>query len=142
MRHMVKSWSMFYKDIASGIRTADIRLNDRRYAVGDILELNEFDPAKFAYTGNKMDVEITYIQTNKSNPCAISQFALHDDYVVLSVKKVKKLTVYEIYVNGEFHEAHEATTPSRVWYARLLNLQEEFGVNAVFVQAKEIDFQD
>lgn len=88
MRHMVKSWSMFYRDIEKGIRTSDIRLNDRRYAIGDILELNEFDPVAFIYTGKKMDVEITYIQTNKSNPCAISQFALHDDYAVLSIKKI------------------------------------------------------
>ncbi len=89
MKHVVKSWSMFYRDIEKGIRTADIRLNDRRYAIGDTMELNEFDPVKFEYTGNKMEVEITYIQTNKSNPCAISQFALNDAYVVLSIKQIK-----------------------------------------------------
>lgn len=79
---------MFYKDIKTGERTSDIRLNDRRYAVSDTMILQEFDPVKFEYTGNEMEVEITYIQTNKSNPCAISQFALHDDYVVLSIKKI------------------------------------------------------
>lgn len=88
MQHIVKSWSMFYKDIKTGERTSDIRLNDRRYAVSDTMILQEFDPVKFEYTGNEMEVEITYIQTNKSNPCAISQFALHDDYVVLSIKKI------------------------------------------------------
>lgn len=88
MRHMVKSWNFLYKDIESGERLADIRKNDRRYAVGDILELNEFDPVKFVYTGRKMDVEITYIQNSNSNPCAISHEALHKDYVVLSIKKV------------------------------------------------------
>lgn len=87
MIHTVKSWSMFYKDIATGERTSDIRLNDRRYAVGDIMDLREFDPVTHTYTGQAQFVEITYIQTNKSNPCAISQFALHDDYVVLSIKK-------------------------------------------------------
>lgn len=88
MIHTVKSWSMFYKDIEKGIRTADIRFNDRRYAVGDCMILNEYDPVKGEYTGRKMPVEITYIQTNMSNPCAISQFALADGYCVLSIKKI------------------------------------------------------
>lgn len=88
MNHVVKSWSMFYRDIETGERTSDIRENDRRYAVGDTMDLREFDPVKNRYTGRSQFVKITYIQTNKSNPCAISQFALHDDYVVLSIKKI------------------------------------------------------
>lgn len=88
MRHVVKSWKSLYKYIESGVRTSDIRKNDRRYAVGDIMELNEFDPVTFTYTGRKMEVEITFVQMNKSNPCAISEEALHPDYVVLSIKKI------------------------------------------------------
>lgn len=86
--HFVKSWSMFYKDIITGIRTSDIRLNDRRYRVGDEMCLEEFDPVGQEYTGNTTFVEITYIQTNMSNPCAISHLALHKDYVVLSIKLI------------------------------------------------------
>ena len=80
---------MFYRDIAEGTRTSDIRdTTDRRFFVGDLLELHEFDPVKFEYTGRVQTVEITYIQTNKSNPCAISEFALADNYAVLSIKRV------------------------------------------------------
>jgi uncharacterized protein YqfB (UPF0267 family) len=87
--HKLKSWSMFYKDIESGQRTSDIRCtDDRRFKVGDILELNEFDPVKFEYTGRVQRAEITYIQTNKSNPCAISYDALKDNYAVLSIRKI------------------------------------------------------
>jgi hypothetical protein len=88
MQHNVKSWSMFFQDISSGIRTSDIRLNDRRYAVGDTMLLREWNPVKGEYTGRVEIVEITYLQCNKSNPCAISNDALRDDYVVLSIKKV------------------------------------------------------
>ena len=84
--HELKSWSMFYCDIISGCRTSDIRLNDRRYAVGDFMFLHDFDPVKQTYTGRNQTVEITYLQNNKSNPCAISNLALSDDYVVLSIK--------------------------------------------------------
>ncbi len=87
--HKVKSWRMFFTDIVKGIRTSDIRdHSDRHYRVGDLMELNEFDPVKFEYTGNKQLVEITYIQCNKSNPCAISYDALKDNYSVLSIRKV------------------------------------------------------
>lgn len=84
--HKVKSWSMFFRDILTGERTSDIRLNDRRYAVGDILQLQEYDPVKGEYTGAEVQVKITYLQQNKSNPCAISRDALRDGYVVLSIK--------------------------------------------------------
>jgi hypothetical protein len=87
--HTLKSWTMFYKDIESGIRTSDIRCTtDRRFVIGDRMLLKEFDPVKFVYTGRSQMVEITYVQTNKSNPCAISNDALHDDYAVLSIKKI------------------------------------------------------
>jgi hypothetical protein len=88
MQHVVKSWSMFFRDIITGERTSDIRLNDRRYAVGDTMLLQEFDPVKQEYTGREVVVAITYMQTNKSNPCAISHVALDDAYVVLSIRMV------------------------------------------------------
>lgn len=86
--HYIKSWTMFFTDILSGERTSDIRYTgDRRFHVGDYLRLQEYDPVKQVYTGRQQTVEITYIQQNKSNPCAISMHALADDYAVLSIRK-------------------------------------------------------
>jgi hypothetical protein len=88
--HEVKSWTLFFEDILKGVRTSDIRYTgDRRYMVGDILLLKEWDPVKSVYTGRIAQAEITYIQQNKSNPCAISREALADDYAVLSIKLLK-----------------------------------------------------
>lgn len=87
-RHVVRSWSMFFRDIITGERTADIRLRDREYRVGDEMLLQEYDPVEETYTGREQLVKITYIQGGKSNPCAISHLALDDKYVVLSIKKV------------------------------------------------------
>jgi hypothetical protein len=85
--HELKSWTLFFKDIESGIRTSDIRCHvDRRFRVGDDLLLKEWDPVTGKYTGRWMTVEVTYIQVNKSNPCAISEQALHPDYSVLSIR--------------------------------------------------------
>lgn len=85
--HVLKSWTLFFSDILTGERTSDIRAtNDRRFMKGDLMELQEWDPVRGKYTGRWAKVEITYVQTNKSNPCAISREALRDDYTVLSIK--------------------------------------------------------
>lgn len=84
---------MFFNDIKSGERTSDIRLDDRRFAVGDIIELNEWDPVTSKYTGNTQDVEITYIQGGKSHMCALSRDALKDEYLVLSIKLLNDTTL-------------------------------------------------
>lgn len=86
--HVLKSWPMFFNGILSGDRTSDIRYTgDRRFKVGDLMLLKEWDPINGEYTGRQQYVKITYIQTNKSNPCAISDKALSDDYAVLSIAK-------------------------------------------------------
>lgn len=85
--HELKSWSMFYQDIILGDRTSDIRSEeDRDFRVGDYLRLLEWDPVKGAYTGRRALVQVTYLQRNKSNPCAISREALAEGYCVLSIR--------------------------------------------------------
>ena len=63
--HKLKLNSCYYGDSASGIKTFEIRKNDRNYQVGDILELREWVwsglEGKGAYTGNAHWKVITYI---------------------------------------------------------------------------------
>jgi len=65
MIHKIKVDSCYYSDSASGIKTFEIRKNDRNYQVGDILELREWIWSEFqgvgAYTGNVHWKIITYI---------------------------------------------------------------------------------
>lgn len=90
-KHVLKSWTLFFSDILTGERTSDIRAtDDRRFMKGDLMELQEWNPITGKYTGRYAVVEITYVQTNKSNPCAISREALRDDYTVLSIKLLTK----------------------------------------------------
>lgn len=91
MQHVRKSWTLFFEDILSGLRTSDIRSEDRgQFHEGDELLLQEWDPVKGCYTGREQLVQITYVQRNKSNPCAISRDALKDGYCVLSIRSVKE----------------------------------------------------
>lgn len=73
-----------------GVKTHDLRIDDRNYQVGDILELREYDIDTGTYTGRGCHMEITYITGRGpgQSPCAFSGAVLHRDYVILSVRKV------------------------------------------------------
>lgn len=43
--HVLKTWPSYFAAIASGVTTFEVRVNDRDFAVGDVLRLQEFDPA-------------------------------------------------------------------------------------------------
>jgi hypothetical protein len=86
-KHVLKSWSKFFKPIIDGTRTSDIRTNtDRNFEVGDTLILREWNPLELQYTGRCAVCKITYIQQNIGNPCAVSHQAINDGYSVLSIK--------------------------------------------------------
>lgn len=88
--HIVRSWMHLYQPMAAGLKTHDLRLNDRDYQVGDRLLMQEYDPAKGALTGQETLVEITYItgRGEGHSPCAVSSVVLHPDYVILSIRPV------------------------------------------------------
>ena len=50
--HTLKIYSEYYDAVRNGIKTFEIRKNDRDYKVGDTLRLREYDPdleTRFAY---------------------------------------------------------------------------------------------
>lgn len=89
--HKVKSWEHLYRPLAAGLKTHDLRLNDRRYEVGDTLHAQEYDalnPHGPRYTGRELKATITYITGSTgldATPCAVSTAVLPKDYVILSV---------------------------------------------------------
>jgi thymidylate kinase len=83
--HQMKSWPELFESIISGAKRHELRRNDRDFRVGDFIQLQEYDPAKSAYTGRSTRLQITYI-TSPETPCALSGDALSGDYVILSVK--------------------------------------------------------
>lgn len=55
--HKIKLLSKYWIPVKKRIKTAEIRYNDRDYAVGDKLKLYEWDGGE--YTGKKMSRKIT-----------------------------------------------------------------------------------
>lgn len=87
-RHTMKSWPQFFQPLVNGEKKHDLRsTKDRRFAVGDILELHEYDPVKGAYTGRLAEFRVTFI-TSEDTPCAYSSAALERGYAILSLQKV------------------------------------------------------
>lgn len=91
-KHHVKSWSHFFDAIKDGRKLHDLRKLDRDYNVGDILVLQKYDNINGNYTGDEIEVEITYITSNKT-PCAFSSSALDRDYGIFSLRLLNLVSV-------------------------------------------------
>lgn len=85
MEHRVKSWPELFEATLSGAKRHEMRrATDRDYRVGDLLILQEYDPAERIYSGRELRMRITYV-TSAEFPCALSGGGLHSDYCILSI---------------------------------------------------------
>ena len=79
MIHELKINSDFFHLVGEGIKTFEIRKNDRNFKVGDILKLREWVKSEEYgeyYSGGFIDAEVLYI----------TDFMQVDNYVVMSIK--------------------------------------------------------
>ncbi len=77
--HKLKLRDEFFGAVQSGLKTAELRVNDRDYGVNDYLELHEVD-LQGNFSGNMILVQVTHI--------ANVDFLLLG-YVLLSIKLIK-----------------------------------------------------
>jgi ParB family chromosome partitioning protein len=57
--HFIRLATQYFDDVAAGIKTFELRKNDRGYKTGDILEMNEFKDGR--NTGRVIRCKVTYI---------------------------------------------------------------------------------
>lgn len=94
--HRLKTWGSAFRAVASGDKTFEYRRNDRDFAVGDEVLLEEWDPAfrnrtdplaghtpGGGYTGRVIRARITYVLQG--------QFGVPADYAVLALRNVETL---------------------------------------------------
>lgn len=71
LRHTIelKTWPQYFADVLSGRKTFELRQDDRRFSIGDILHLREWEPDTLGgvpnpreghYTGQDCKVRVTY----------------------------------------------------------------------------------
>lgn len=59
--HELKCWPAELEHILEGLKTHDVRRNDRAFRVGDQLHLREWDPKTGEYGERSLTVVITHI---------------------------------------------------------------------------------
>lgn len=59
--HEVKCWPEFFQRVKHGIKTFEIRRDDRDYKSGDYLKQREWEPSTEKYTGEEVTHRIGYI---------------------------------------------------------------------------------
>lgn len=77
--HKLKTWPSYFAAIQRKQKTFEVRQHDRDFAVGDTLRLEEFDPDRRKYTGQTMDVKVTYLMTG-------GKFGLDACHCVMAIK--------------------------------------------------------
>ncbi|CAM5579077.1 Domain of Uncharacterised Function with PDB structure [Niallia circulans] len=75
-RHELKIEPQYYSAVLAGVKTFEIRRNDRDFKIGDEILLTEFVPEENRYTNRELLKQITYI----------TDYAQKDGYVVMGIK--------------------------------------------------------
>lgn len=78
-RHRLKTWPEYFQSVLSGAKPFEVRKDDRGFAVGDFLILEEWEPNPEGYTGNVHVVQVTYVLRG-------GQFGVESGYVVLGIQ--------------------------------------------------------
>lgn len=78
-QHDLKCWPEYFNAIVKGVKRFELRLNDRDYAVGDILNLKEWIPTENCYTGSSTRVKVTYMMKGHA------EFGMHPAWVIMSI---------------------------------------------------------
>ena len=62
MEHRLKCWPEYYEAIKRGLKNFEVRKNDRGFAVGDTLILEEWHPGVKEYTGSVLPaIKVIYL---------------------------------------------------------------------------------
>ena len=76
MTHELKILPKYYEEVVSGVKTFELRKNDRNYNTEDILKLREYENGK--YTGREIYKRVTYILYGGC-------YGLEEGYVILGI---------------------------------------------------------
>jgi hypothetical protein len=62
--HELKTWPVYFDQLKRGLKRFEYRRNDRDFQVGDVLQLEEWDPETGEYTGRWMALRVWSMMTD------------------------------------------------------------------------------
>lgn len=77
MEHELKIYSQYFDAVISGKKTFEVRKNDRKFHVGDVLVLKEWDNIK--YSGREVKAKVIYLIDDKF-------IGIQPGYVVMGIE--------------------------------------------------------
>lgn len=82
--HVLKTWPAPFAAVLNGSKRHEIRVDDRGYAVGDILHLREWEPNAYLgrLTGREIKVLVTYLTPG-------GQWGLPTNTCVMSISEIQ-----------------------------------------------------
>ena len=80
MKHNLKTWIPYFEDIINGLKTFELRKNDRDFSVGDILILEEYDKENDLRTGRTIEAKVIYILDGKR-----ADFGIEKEYCLMGI---------------------------------------------------------
>jgi hypothetical protein len=98
--HTLKTWPGFFQPLVEGKKRFEYRLDDRGFAVSDILCLQEWDPDTEIYTGREFFARITFY---------LNRFGLPKDYCILGIEEVDDIDHHCLHNCDKFPEICEGT---------------------------------
>lgn len=78
--HRLKTWPKQFGAVVSGVKRFDVRKDDRGFAVGDAVVLDEWDPDEEKYTGAMAYFHVVYKLDG-------GQFGIEPGYCVLGLSE-------------------------------------------------------
>jgi len=84
-RHVLKSWPEYFSPVLAGYKNFELRKNDRRFKVGDILCLKEWEPNTAKYSGREVTKRITFILEGIGPGAVTPLHGLSRGYAILSL---------------------------------------------------------
>ncbi len=86
MKHTLKTWPPYFEHTMTRVKTFEVRRDDRPYALGDELDLVEWDRLSGEATGRRCTLRIVYILGREADGrCDAHAFGLEPGFVVLGL---------------------------------------------------------
>ncbi|WP_337090011.1 DUF3850 domain-containing protein [Leuconostoc pseudomesenteroides] len=100
--HELKLDTEYFDDVKSGLKTFEIRKNDRDYQVGDLISLSRFEDGKYLKTKSGLYANkengLKAVPLNEADTILmvvnyITDYEQKDGYVVMGIEPYAQLTV-------------------------------------------------